>query len=501
MHLQQQLMRQAAEESSVDEPSKSAKVPSLYKPSRGLPPHQAEDPAARPCGCGVCQQVPASQPSLVDLPAAAAENGDVITGTGDEPVFVGIYPQGLGNLAIDELNRKGATVVSHLEEHVALLFHLPLALQHGDPVELSTFELLFELVSGTCALPPAAAVADIAKAADVQVRGAADTWRRRMRRFSNWRISVHRYHLVDHYKAPEVAPVIGDAMAAVGAISLAVGCTAGPVVDLVRFDVEVVVYLSDGIDKLRAAADTQWRASLDGKDELLLLGLRYKSMQCRPARLTVEKGDILSRADDTVAFCVAQRAADLLERQGLQKQTACETLCIMDPMCGVGTYILAMRWVLERRSGASAELLGLDVDEESVWRLWQNAQATDCMDQCGAQRHVVPLRGSSLRLPVRSNSIDLIIVDPPWGQRHGAHTSVKQGFPKWAREWARVLKPGGFALVVTICKKVFENQVMPPLQQKGLLELEEAVQFNNKGWTVCRLYTIRKPTEAAELCN
>jgi len=402
---------------------------------------------------------------------------------------------------MDELARVGATVVSHLEEHVALLFQLPLPRQHGDPLELSTFELLFELVGGICTLPPAATVADIAKAADVQVRGAADSWRRRMRRFETWRISVHRYHLVDHYKAPEVAPVIGDAMAAVGTISLAVGCTAGPVVDLVGFDVEVVVYLSDGIDKLRAAADTKARASLGGKDETMLLGLRYNSIQCRPAKLTVEKGDILSRAHDTIAFCVAQRAADLLERQALQRQSACGSLRIMDPMCGVGTYILAMRWVLERRSRVPAELLGMDVDKESVCHFWQNSQAPDNSGQCRAQWPVTALRGSSIHLPVRSNSIDLIIVDPPWGQRHASHTSVKQGFPKWAREWARVLKPGGFALVVTICKKVFETQVMPPLQRKGLLELEDAVQFNNKGWTVCRLYTVRKPTEAAELSS
>ena len=58
-------------------------------------------------------------------------------------------------------------------------------------------------------------------------------------------------------------------------------------------------------------------------------------------------------------------------------------------------------------------------------------------------------------------------------------------------EWARVLKPGGVALVITICKKVLEDNVLPGL--RGQLVLEEARQFDNKGWTVCRMYTVRKP--------
>merc|ERR1712032_1782909 len=68
---------------------------------------------------------------------------------------------------------------------------------------------------------------------------------------------------------------------------------------------------------------------------------------------------------------------------------------------------------------------------------------------------------------------------------------VKRYFLKWTREWARVLKPGGFALVVTICCQHFETQVVGKMH--GRLVIEEAVQFDNKGFTQCRLYTVRKP--------
>merc|ERR1712046_288611 len=63
---------------------------------------------------------------------------------------------------------------------------------------------------------------------------------------------------------------------------------------------------------------------------------------------------------------------------------------------------------------------------------------------------------------------------------------------KWTREWARVLKPGGFAVVVTITTTFFETQVLKPLEHKGLCCLEDFVQFDNKGWTQCRLYTVRR---------
>jgi len=414
------------------------------------------------------------------------------------PTLVGIYPRGLSFLALAELARAEATVVEHLEAFCVVLFRPPPPAPGAvvQVLELSTFELIFESVGGAVPLPPEPSLAEIGAAAESQIREHARLWREHLCPFRKWRLSVHRDHLVQRYKSPVVVPVLGDGLAAVGAISLAEGCQAGPEVDLTGFEVEVVAYLSDGIDKLLAANDTKARASLGGGSELLLLGVRSASLLCRPVALEVQKGALRSRADDTVALCVAQRAADLLVAPGLGGSSgAAGARCVvLDPMCGVGTYLLALRWVLAQRrvdGQRGAELIGVDLDSEALSHVRTN------LGPEGGSHPFTIIHGSSVALPLRSDSVDLIVADPPWGQRHSSHTYVKQHFPRWAREWARVLRPGGAAVVVTICKKVFEDRVLPPLQKAGLLELEEAVVFDNKGWTVCRMYVVRKPASAS----
>eukprot|EP00927_Polykrikos_kofoidii_P040277 TRINITY_DN34465_c0_g1_i1.p1 TRINITY_DN34465_c0_g1~~TRINITY_DN34465_c0_g1_i1.p1 ORF type:complete len:617 (+),score=90.41 TRINITY_DN34465_c0_g1_i1:77-1852(+) len=466
-------------------------VVKLHVPERGLLPLEPEDPYLRPCSCAACRRAPhCAQPQkqhghvLPTLEAALA-------------TFAGVYPRGFGALALAELERSAVIITDHLIDHCVVLFQQT-AHATSDIVgklELTTFELIFELVGSPVTLPPAPVIADIAAASETQARAAVADWRTHLRRYKRWRVSVHRNQLVNRYKAPEVVPVIADALAAIGAISIAVGCTAGPEVDLANYEVEVVAYFSDGADKLKAAADTNGRAALMGRPELLFLGVQSDATRCRPVTMHVAKGAIRSRADDTVSFCVAHRALDHLIADGAGAVDGrASPINVLDPMCGVGTYLLAFRWLLAHRPlppgrFGAVHLTGVDSDSEAVRFFTDNAAA-------GAAARGAPLTamiGSSIRLPLRDASVDLVLVDPPWGMRHQTHAYVKHYFPRWAREWARVLRPGGVAIVVTICKKVFEEQVMSPLVRKGLLVLESATQFDNKGWTVCRLYVVRKP--------
>merc|ERR1712190_135575 len=82
---------------------------------------------------------------------------------------------------------------------------------------------------------------------------------------------------------------------------------------------------------------------------------------------------------------------------------------------------------------------------------------------------------------------------------------VKKFMPRWAREWARVLRAGGILAIVTICSGFCETQVLKPLERMGVLQLEGSRQFDNKGYTQCRLYIARRlsadvPSSRSERC-
>jgi len=318
-----------------------------------------------------------------------------------------------------------------------------------------------------------------------------------MRPFSHWKVSVHRSGATHRFRSPEAACTIGDAVAVVGSVALTETCTCGPQVDLEKYDVEIVAFISDGVDELLVGAGAN-RKDLAGKDlELLALGLRTALTPCRQASLNVQKGDLRSRADDTSALCVGQLAAEVLLRRPLPG-LANTSFLVLDPMCGVGTYLFAIRWALARHGMTSSEFLGVDAETESLAHAATNAAIAGAPKAPGDQgeNHLhgqLPhfILGSSRRLPLRSNSVDLIVADPPWGQRHANHAYVKHHLLFWAREWSRVLRPEGIALVLTICSKHFESQVMRFLAKEGLLEIEATYPFDNKGWTQCKLYTIQ----------
>lgn len=473
-------MAAPSEEEALSPTPQVARRPPPPEPGRQEP----EEPSERPCACADCRAVPV-------LPVACpweASPADAHPGR-----LVGVYPRGLAHLALAELERVGGQVIAHLEEHCALIFCFPVpaaanalwaasadAAAHA--VELGCFLLLFDLVGKPAALPPSPQAADVVAAVEAEIRRSTPSWRKALRPFKHWRVTVHRAGRTHCFKTPDVAPGIGEAVAFVGAVALTDDCTVGPQVDLKHFDVELVVFVSDGIDEVRVGAGAR-RRNLMGGQQLMALGVRSRRTRARQATLTIQKGAVLSRANDTVALCVAQHAADLLlaggDTCGARERASFR---VLDPMCGVGTYLLALRWVLAQRGAPGVELLGLDVEAASVGLAQANAVGS------GATL----LLASSVALPLRNCSVDLVLADPPWGQRHGSHTCVKRNFKVWFREWLRVLRPGGRMVVVTICTSHLEQRVVPAFTKERQVIMERSVQFDNMGWTQCKLYTFRK---------
>ncbi|CAD7958475.1 unnamed protein product [Amoebophrya sp. A120] len=128
-------------------------------------------------------------------------------------------------------------------------------------------------------------------------------------------------------------------------------------------------------------------------------------------------------------------------------------------------------------------LLGADCKE-----LAENLKAT-------SSKHPPPVdflsQTTCNRLPFRSGVVDLIFVDPPWGQRHGSHTLIQKNWKKWMTEWVRVLRDkSGLLGVVTIRTKQVLRDYHSFFEKE--LELVSNLMLNNAGYQQCQFFLFRK---------
>ncbi len=119
----------------------------------------------------------------------------------------------------------------------------------------------------------------------------------------------------------------------------------------------------------------------------------------------------------------------------------------LDPFCGAGT-ILVERGLLAPPPGT---LLGSDL----------NATARDAATANAAQARVsVSLHDwDATALPLDARSVDTIVTNPPYGQRHGHLAGLPVLYSGFLAEAARVLRPGGRCVVLTAEATLLERIV------------------------------------------
>lgn len=106
---------------------------------------------------------------------------------------------------------------------------------------------------------------------------------------------------------------------------------------------------------------------------------------------------------------------------------------VLDSMCGAGTILR------ERADAGRARLIvGGDADAGAVEAARKNVGRSPAL-----------ARWDATRLPLRDKSVDVALVNPPYGRQHGEMRELDRLYRRVTRELARVLKPGGRAVLLT----------------------------------------------------
>lgn len=148
-----------------------------------------------------------------------------------------------------------------------------------------------------------------------------------------------------------------------------------------------------------------------------------------------------------------------------------------DPMCGAGT-ILAER----ARYGPFRELLGGDMDTGAL----RAARANLAQVREARGRHVVHL-WDARALPVRSEWLDAVVSNLPFGEQVGSHAANLSLYQSFWGQLLRTLNHGGRAVLLTSEKELMRDL----LREHRQLEREQEILVGVLG-QAARVYVLRK---------
>ncbi len=152
----------------------------------------------------------------------------------------------------------------------------------------------------------------------------------------------------------------------------------------------------------------------------VLLRLTPRPLSSRPWRVCNLAGGL-----NAALAAVMLRLADVREGER-----------VFNPMCGSGTLLIEQGLV------SPARLVGCDLNPAALACSLQNAQAAGLTS-------VELFEADATATGLESESVDVIVTDPPWGDAVGSHTGNAALYPALLGEFARVATSGGRLVLLT----------------------------------------------------
>ncbi|EPQ31991.1 uncharacterized protein PFL1_00189 [Pseudozyma flocculosa PF-1] len=237
-------------------------------------------------------------------------------------------------------------------------------------------------------------------------------------------------------------------------------------VDLEQPLLDVTLKFSPGFgiaDEFEKALDSTQAGSAEARVEgdlsfLLCLPEPFKQHPRRPA----QRGDMIVGGTTMALYRAAALGLTLpvpqrYEEDGRQVEPSRrpERFRVLEPCCGHGSIVFEAASALESR-GIKAEVLGCDVDHETIERTQKMAEVSGfsaddegAMVKVGIQHVDATQTEDLLQFVGVPNSIDAIVTDLPWGRREKSAQSLSKLYHRFIESWMAVLRTGGSVVAIT----------------------------------------------------
>ena len=210
--------------------------------------------------------------------------------------------------------------------------------------------------------------------------------------------------------------------------------------------VDALDAMADGLSDARAIPAGWIPAEENGWLEIWL-GIQGKTAVCG-VRLTDRTMRHRTYKTDHVAASLRPTVAAAMARlAGIAPGNT-----VLDPMCGAGTILAESLSLCEQRRMRDVVYLGGDIDKQAVFCTGQNL---------GRAGSIEPQLWDSTALPLRDNSVDRIICNPPFGKQLLKPEDIPALYDNAVAEWDRVLRPGGRVVLLVAEPNALKEAIRP----------------------------------------